>query len=164
MLHKFTEERMDNSHKFAQLGIAVALLGGVITFIGLFPSAIGLEASPGVGVLQVLTILVGFSVLMSGAFIFAQAAYYPNKRHNLAQKIGLRLSMTGVVLATAVGLADVLGFGSHSPLLDQRPILGPWQTAGLIGSFVIASLGLLIFVLFGDNTPDEPSDPDDTLT
>lgn len=155
---------MDNSQKFAQLGIAVALLGGVITFIGLFPSAIGLEASAGVGVLQMLTILVGFSILMFGAFIFVQARYYPNTRHNLAQKIGVRLSMTGVVLATAIGLADVLGFGSNSPLLDQRPTLGPWQTAGLIGSFLIASAGLLIFVLFGESAPDDPSDPDDTLT
>ncbi|MCS6870912.1 MAG: hypothetical protein RML95_03340 [Anaerolineae bacterium] len=155
---------MDNSQKFAQLGIAVALLGGVITFIGLFPSVIGLEASAGVGVLQMLTILVGFSILISGAYIFVQATYYPNKRHNLAQKVGVRLSMTGVVLATAIGLADVLGFGSNSPLIGQRPTLGPWQTAGLIGSFMVASLGLLIFALFGDGTPDEPSDPDDTLT
>jgi hypothetical protein len=154
---------MDNSQKFAQLGIAVTLLGGVIAFIGLFPSVIGSEASQGVGVLQVLTILVGFSILISGAYIFAQATYYPNKRHNLAQKIGVRLSMTGVVLATAIGLADVLGFGSNSPLIGQRPTLGPWQTAGLVGSFVIASLGLLIFVLLGDNTPDEPHDPDDTI-
>jgi len=48
-------------------------------------------------------------------------------------------------------------------LIGQRPTLGPWQTAGLVGSFVIASLGLLIFVLLGDNTPDEPHDPDDTI-
>jgi hypothetical protein len=47
-------KRMDNSQKFAQLGIAVMLLGGVIAFIGLFPSVIGSEASQGVGVLQVL--------------------------------------------------------------------------------------------------------------
>jgi hypothetical protein len=154
---------MDNSQKFAQLGIAVTLLGGVIAFIGLFPSVIGLEASPGVGVLQVLTILVGLSVLIGGAYIFAQATYYLNKRHNLAQKIGVRLSMTGLVLAAAIGLADVLGFGSNSPLIGQRPTLGPWQTAGLVGSFVIASLGLLIFVLLGDNTPEEPHDPDDTI-
>ncbi|RMF53115.1 MAG: hypothetical protein D6749_03170 [Chloroflexota bacterium] len=149
---------MENSQKFAQLGMAVALLGGVITFIGLFPSVIGLEASAGVGVLQVLTILVGFSILISGAYIFAQATYYPTQRYNLAQKVGVRLSMTGVVLAAAIGLADVLGFGSNTPLIGQRPTLGPWQTAGLIGSFVIASLGLLIFVLFGDNAPDEPHD------
>jgi hypothetical protein len=154
---------MDNSQKFAQLGIAVTLFGGVIAFIGLFPSVIGAEASQGVGVLQVLTILVGFSVLIGGAYIFAQATYYPNTRHNLAQKIGVRLSMTGLVLAAAIGLADVLGFGSNSPLIGQRPTLGPWQTAGLVGSFVIASLGLLIFVLLGDNTPDDPHDPDDTI-
>ncbi len=157
---------MDNSHKFAQLGIIVALLGGVITFIGLFPSVVSLEASAGVGVLQVLAILAGFSILISGVYIFAQATYYPNRRHNLAQKIGVRLSMTGIVLATAIGLADVLGFGSNSPLIGQRPTLGPWQTGGMIGSFIIASLGVLIFVLLGENAPDDPDqphDPDDTI-
>jgi hypothetical protein len=33
----------------------------------------------------------------------------------------------------------------------------------LVSCFVIASLGLLIFVLLGDSTPDEPHDPDDTI-
>ncbi len=142
--------------KLSQVGIAVAVLGGVIALIGLFPSITGLEPSPGVGVLQTLVILAGFSILIGGAFLFVQSAYYPGVKHNLAQQIALRLSMTGLVISTASGLADVLGFGSHPPTADQRPFLGTLQTIGLIVGFVIASVGVIIFALMGE--PDDDND------
>jgi MFS family permease len=109
--------------------------------------------------LQILVILSGMIVLIVGAFLFVQSAYYPGQKHNLAQQIALRLSMTGLVIASASGLADVLGFGSHPlGLENQRPLLGWWQTTGLIGGFVIASIGVLIFTLMGD--PHQPQDSD----
>jgi hypothetical protein len=136
--------------KLTQFGIAVAILGAVITFIGLFPGVVGLEQTTDVGVIQVLTILVGFSALITGAFIFVQSTYYPGVKHTLAQEIGVRLSMTGLVIATASGLSDILGFGSNPPITDvQRPFVGPYQTFGLIGGFLIASLGVVIFAMFG---------------
>lgn len=139
----------------SQAGIAVAALGGVLALIGLFPSVTGLAQTEGIGIVQIITILIGFSIIILGAYIFVQGTYYPGIRHNLAQQIGLRLSMTGLVIATACGLADVLGFGSHPPMPDQRPLLGTWQTAGLIGGFLIASLGVLIFALMGDASGSE---------
>ncbi|GAB4544120.1 MAG: hypothetical protein OHK0023_00410 [Anaerolineae bacterium] len=148
--------------KLSQFGIAVALFGGVITFIGLFPGIMGLEASSGVGVLQTIVILVGFSILTIGAYVFAQSYFFAGVKHNLAQEIGVRLSATGLVLSTATGLADVLGFGSHTALTDQRPLIGYWQAAGMILGFVIASLGLVIFVLFGlGDTQEETPEMDD---
>lgn len=144
--------------KLTQFGIIVAILGGVVTFIGLFPGVVGLEQTTDVGVIQIITILIGFSMLITGAYIFVQSTYYPGVRHNLAQQIGLRLSMTGLVIATASGLADILGFGSNPPITDvQRPFVGPLQTFGLIGGFLIASLGVIIFAVFG-----HPEPPDDT--
>ncbi len=138
--------------KLAQFGIAAALLGLVITFMGLFPGVVGLEQSPGVGVLQIMVILTGISIMMIGAYVFVQANYYPGKKHNLAQQIAIRLSMTGMVLSTASGLVDILGFGSHQPgVTAQRPYLGPIQTIGIIGGFLIASFGVIIFTLMGDN-------------
>lgn len=141
--------------KVAQIGIIVAVLGGVVSLIGLFPSVTGLEPSPGIGILQILVILAGFSILITGAFMFVQSSYYPRVKHNLAQQIGIRLSMTGLVIATASGLADVLGFGSHPPTPSERPFLGPWQAAGLIGGFIIASIGVIIFTLMGDSAPGD---------
>lgn len=148
--------------KFSQFGLSVAVLGVVIALMGLFPSIIGLEATPGVGVLQILVVLVGMGLLIGGAFIFVQSTFYPHIRHNLAQQIALRLSMTGLVVSIASGLADVLGFGSHPVGLEtQRPLLGPYQMAGLIAGFFIASFGVLIFVLMGDH-PNDPEESGDT--
>lgn len=146
--------------KLSQVGIATALLGGMIALIGLFPTIVGLEQASGIGIFQVLVILTGFSILITGAFIFVQSSYYPGIKHNLAQQIALRLSMTGLVIAYASGLADVLGFGSHPVGTEgQRPFLGTLQAIGLIGGFVIASIGVLIFALMGHpGSHDHPSE------
>ena len=145
-------------NRLPQVGIAISVLGGVITIIGLFPSVLGIEPTPGIGILKIITVLVGFSVLIAGAFIFVQSAYYPGVKHNLAQQIGLRLSMTGLVIATATSLADVLGYGSHPiGLPGSRPTLGQWKAAGLVGGFLIASIGVIIFALMG-----QPGQPDST--
>ncbi len=144
--------------KLAQVGIAIAVLGGVITLIGLFPGVTGLEAAQGMGIIQTMVVLAGFSILIFGAYIFVQASYYPGVPHNLAQQIGVRLSMTGLVVAIASGLADVLGYGSHAPP-EQRPFIGPWQAAGLIGGFLVASIGILIFALMGPDIPPDNGEP-----
>lgn len=148
--------------KLSQVGIAVAVLGGVVALIGLFPSITGLEPSTGVGVLQTLVILAGFSILIGGAFLFVQSTYYPGVKHTLAQQIALRVSMTGLVISTASGLADVLGFGSHPSVGDQRPFMGTLQAAGLIMGFLIASIGVIIFALMGEPASDDATDHDDT--
>jgi hypothetical protein len=136
--------------KLSQAGIVAIILGGVITFIGLFPGVTGITPSDGLGILRILAILTGFSILIAGAYLFVQNMYYPGIKHNLAQQIGIRLSMTGLVIATAAGLADILGFGSHPPLPGvQRPFMGAYQTFGLVGGFLISSLGVVIFVLMG---------------
>jgi hypothetical protein len=136
--------------RFSQVGIAVGILGGVIAFIGLFPASVGLEVASGIGVLQVLVIVAGMSIMISGAVLYVQTTYYAGIKHNLAQQIGIRLSATGLVISLTCGLADVFGFGSHLPTPDTRPFLGTFQIAALIGGFIIASVGVLIFALFGD--------------
>ncbi len=142
--------------RWAQVGIAVGMLGAVLTLIGLFPTITGLDPTPGIGIVQILTILAGFSLIILGAFIFVQATYYHGLGHNLAQQIGVRISLTGLLGAAAAGLADVLGYGSNPPLPGQRPILGPYQALGLVGGFVIAALGVLLFALMGSSgTPSD---------
>ncbi len=147
--------------RLPQLGIAIVLIGLVLALIGLFPGVVGLEQAAGIGILQILIILAGFSILILGAYIYVQSTYYPGVKQNLAQQIGIRLSMTGLVIATASGLADVLGFGSHPPMPDQRPFLGNWQVLGLVGGFIIASLGVVVFAMLG-NHPEPPSTPPDS--
>lgn len=152
----------DNTHgtRWSQVGIAIILLGIVVALMGLYPSLTGVETNSGFGVLQILTVLGGFAILILGAFVFVQAVFYPGHIHTLAQKIGVRLSMTGLLGAAAAGLADVLGFGSNNPALGEiRPTLGVYQAIGIIGGFFIAAIGILIFVLTGErNELDEETD------
>jgi hypothetical protein len=149
--------------KYSQISITLGALGIVITLIGLFPGIIGLETVQGVGVLQVLVILLGFSILFTGAYLFAKQVFYPGQPTTLAQDIGSRLTMTGLLIAAAAGLADVLGFGSHGAAENTRPLLGRLQAIVFVGGILLASSGVIIFAVFGP-APDEEDDSDDENT
>lgn len=144
--------------KYGELSITIGALGVVITLIGLFPGLVGLEAASGVGVLQVLVILLGFGILFTGAYMFAKTAFYAGLPNSLAQDIGIRLTLTGLLVAGAAGLADVLGFGSHPPTPERRPLLGHLQAAVFIGGILLAALGVVIFALFGPAEDDSDAD------
>lgn len=149
--------------RHTQFSIILGALGMVIALIGLFPGIVGLETVEGVGVLQVLVILTGFTVLFIAAYVFVKQTFYPGLPTTLAQDIGVRLTMTGLLVAAAAGLADVLGFGTHGPVIEGRPLMGRLQAIGFIGGFLIASAGVVIFAWFGPSQPetddhDAPSD------
>ncbi|NLE52114.1 MAG: hypothetical protein GX613_11980 [Chloroflexi bacterium] len=145
-----------------ETSITIGVLGVVITMIGLFPGLVGLETVPGIGVLQVIVILGGFSLLFLGAYIFVHQSFYRGTRRTLAQDVGIRLTMTGLVIAAAGGLADVLGFGSHPPTPDTRPLLGALQATVFVGGFLVASSGVVFYALFGPRAePDEDADEEE---
>jgi hypothetical protein len=135
--------------RIAQFGIAVGTLGVMLTFMGLFPGVTGLEPTGGFGIVQIFTILAGFGLLITGALIYVKFTFYFGRPANLAQQIGIRLSMTGLVFTAMTALADVLGFGSNPPELGDI-YLGPWQAVGMVGSLLIASIGVLIYVMSGE--------------
>ena len=142
--------------RYSETSITVSALGVVVTLIGLFPAIIGLESVPGIGVLQVIVILAGFGLLFLGAYIFVHQAFYRGTHRTLAQDIGIRLTLTGLVIAAAAGLADVLGFGSHPPTPETRPLLGTLQALVFVGGFLVSSSGVVIYALFGPRA--EPED------
>ena len=139
--------------KLSQFAIAVALLGAVIMLIGLFPGLTGLEITPGFGILKTLTVFFGFSLFLAGGYLFVQATFYPNVKHTLAQQIGTRLILTGLVISAASGLADVFGYGSHPAGSGLHPVFGPYKFAGFVGGFFVASMGIVIFALMGPKEP-----------
>jgi len=146
------------SSGWVRFAIAVGLLGGIVLLIGLFPQLTGIEPTPGVGIVKISTILLGYSTFILGALIFVQSAFYPKRPHTLWQEIGVRLSLTGLVFSAFSAYADVLGYGSNPPGPGQRPLLGIYQATGLVGGFLIAALGVLIFALSGDRTIPELRD------
>jgi hypothetical protein len=144
--------------RVAQFGIVVGALGAVLTLMGLFPGMTGLEPTTGFGIIQIFTILIGFTLLIIGALIYAKFTFYPYQSANLAQQIGIRLAMTGILFAGMAGMADVLGFGSH--LVSETDILlGRLQALGIIGGFGTSSLGVLLYAVTG--IPNDGLPPED---
>lgn len=141
--------------RIAQFGIALGVLGVMLTIMGLFPGITGIEPTSAIGIVQIFTILAGFTLLIMGAIIYVKYTFYARKSANLAQQIGVRLAATGLIFSAMGGLADVLGFGSNLRTEIGDIFLGPWQAAGIIGGFAIASLGVLIYAVAGDFNPED---------
>lgn len=145
--------------RLGQVGIALGALGVVLAFMGLFPGVTGVEPTLGIGLVQLILILTGLSLLIMGAFIYVKYTFYTYQPSNLAQQIAIRLSMTGLLLAGMSSMADILGFGSNIRSDTGDIFFGPWQAVGLIGGFLVASFGVLFYTLAGmpkngENKPD----------
>jgi hypothetical protein len=136
--------------RVAQLGIALGALGAVLMLMGLFPGVTGLEPTIGIGIVQLFVMLVGFSLLIIGALLYVEYTFYSTKPTNLAQQIGTRLAFTGIVLAAMASLADLLGFGSNLRNADSDMLTGPLQAIAIVGSFLISSIGVLIYAIMGE--------------
>jgi len=140
--------------------------GIVMAVTGLFPGLTGQAVMGGIGVLQLVAMLTGLSLLIFGALLYVKAAFYPRARATLAQQVALRLSLTALLIAGMASVADVLGFGSNVHALYAEDIyFGPLQAAGLIGGFGVAASGVLLYALGGmrgqkredDKDPASPS-------
>ena len=129
--------------RLAQFGVFTATVGSVTMIMGLFPDAMDSDASPGIGLLQIMVILVGLTLLTSGAYIFVYATWHRGEERTLMQDVAIRMALTGLTLAYAAGLADVLGFGSHA--VEVGLTFGRFQTIGLAIGFLLAALGVLVY-------------------
>ncbi|MBZ0306146.1 MAG: hypothetical protein K8I82_08775 [Anaerolineae bacterium] len=138
------------NQQLAQLGILISTLGGVLCLIGLYPGITGVEPRSGIGVLQIMIIIFGMTLIIIGAMLFVKIGFYPSTSTNLAQRIAIRLSLTGLLFSLAAGMADLLGYGSNPPEGPTNiPVLGSYQIIGMVTGFVIASFGVLLFALRG---------------
>ncbi|GIK63479.1 MAG: hypothetical protein BroJett018_12730 [Chloroflexota bacterium] len=154
-----SEDDAMERERVGQLAILIGTLGLMLVLIGLFPTITGLEPKSGIGVLQILVACIGLTLLIIGALLFSKITFYPHQPTNLAQQIGVRLSLTGLLMTGAAGLADVLGFGSHAPDSANQivPVLGKWQAFGMIVGFMVASLGVIVFTWMGPSSTDDPA-------
>jgi hypothetical protein len=151
-------------NRFGQVGIALAALGGVLALMGLFPGMTGVNPTTGIGVVQVLLILTGYALLVTGTLIYLKVTFYLRVPSNLGQQIGIRLALTGLLFAALAGLADIFGFGSHSRTETGDIFLGGLQAFGIIASFMVSSFGVLMYALAGyrEMRIDPSLDPDAT--
>ncbi len=135
--------------RFAQVGIALGALGAMICLMGLFPSVTGAEPTVGIGLVQVVMVLFGYSLLILGALTYVKYTFYLDVPATLSQQIGTRLALTGLLFAALAGLADILGFGTHIRVGADDIFFGRLQLIGILTSFGLSSLGVLVYVLAG---------------
>lgn len=150
--------------RFGQVGIAFATLGIMITLMGLFPGLTGVEETIGIGIVQVFMLLVGYALMTFGGLIYVKVTFYSKSQANLAQQIGIRLMLTGLLFAAIAGLADILGFGSHVRSDTSDIFFGGLQGIGIIACLTISSFGVLIYTVSGNPQVSEESLLDDLST
>jgi hypothetical protein len=149
--------------RFGQVGIALGVLGLVITLMGLFPQLTGATLTTGIGLVQVLMMLSGYFLMVLGALIYLKTTFYLNIPSTLIQMIGVRLTWTGILFAGMTGMADIFGFGSHFRGEASDIFLGELQMVGILLSFFASAVGIIIYAVAG--TPrlnDESTTPDST--
>lgn len=150
--------------RFGQVGIAFAALGIMISIMGLFPGVTGVDETIGIGIVQVFMLLIGYALMTFGGLIYVKVTFYSNIHSNLAQQIGVRLMLTGLLFAAIAGLADILGFGSHVRSDTSDIFFGGLQGIGIIACLTISSFGVLIYTVTGHPQISEESLLDDLAT
>ena len=125
--------------------LALFLVGNVLTIVSLSAEILGLDLTPGFGMVQMAQLLVGISMLTAAGFLHLYRLRAPGTPRSLQADIGIRLAATGLVFAWVAGLSDLLGIGTHVEPAFERPYVGPLQLGGLaIGIFSIVA-GMLLF-------------------
>jgi hypothetical protein len=126
-----------STSRLARFAVATVVFGFFVFIVGVYPGLIRLDLTPGIGLAQIGTFLLGITIMTFGAYLYAYATRHRALPRTLAEDIGVRLMATGLVLCYASGFADVLGIGSHFG--SDRPLLGFLQASGV-------ALGVLVIV------------------
>lgn len=121
------------------------LIGNVLTVVSLAAEILGLDLTPGFGVVQMLQLLVGLTLLTLAGFIHIYTLRGPNTPRSLQADIGIRLAATGLVFAYIAGLADLLGIGTHVDPEFARPYVGPLQLGGLVLGIISITAGMILY-------------------
>ena len=129
--------------RLARFGVGTVVVGFFVFVIGIFPEIIRLSITPGIGLLQILLLLLGATVMTLGAYTYAYATRHRAMPRRLREDIGVRLMATGLVIAYGAGFADVLGIGSHYGA--ERPLLGLLQAGGIALGLLVTIVGILLY-------------------
>lgn len=127
------------------LSLALFVLGLILSVIALSAELVGLDLTPGFGMVQMFQLLLGLTLLTIAGYLRIHSLRPPDAPRSLQADIGIRLGATGVVLAYVTGLADLIGIGTHVEPSFGRPYVGPLQMGGLILGALMIAAGLLLY-------------------
>jgi hypothetical protein len=142
------EERM-SGEKVTQVRRAIlwllSALGTLLLVISLAADSLGLNLTPGFGVIQMVPLLLGITCFTVDAFVYIHGRRPRNSPRSLQADVGIRLAATGLIFLYVSGLSDLIGIGTHSQPNFERPFVGPLQLGGMgIGLFSIL-VGLYLY-------------------
>ena len=146
------------------------VIGTALSLISLGAELLGLDLTPGFGMVQMAQLLVGLTFLTLAAFVHARLNHRRHAPRSLQADIGVRLAATGLVFAYVAGLSDLLGIGTHVEPHFVRPFVGPLQMGGIALGILSIIAGILLYYtsrdsrkrsLFGflvkEESPEEPA-------
>jgi hypothetical protein len=119
--------------------LASFLLGLALIVVAALAEFLDLGLTPGFGVLQTLVFLLGVTSLTIAGYLYLSKRRPADAPRSLQADIGIRLSLTGLVLSYVCGFADLIRIGTHVQPEFDRPFIGPLQLSGL-------ALGLLLIL------------------
>jgi len=121
------------------------VLGLVFVGLALGAEVLGLDLTPGFGMVQMLQVLVGLTFLTAAGFLRIHSLRAADAPRSLQADIGVRLGATGLVFAYTLGWADLIGIGTHVNPDFERPFVGPLQLGGLILGIVMIMAGIVLY-------------------
>lgn len=127
------------------LSIILFIIGLALSAIALGAELLGLDLTPGFGMVQMLQLLIGLTCLTFAGYLRIHSLRPADAPRSLQADIGIRLGATGLVFAFIAGWADLIGIGTHVNPEFTRPHVGPLQLGGLIVGLIMITIGLLLY-------------------
>jgi len=127
------------------LTLVILSLGVLLIVLAIGAEALGLDVTPGFGIVQTFQALVGLTCLTLAGFLYLNTLRDPDSPRSLQADVGVRLAATGLVFAFIIGLADLIGIGTHVNPRFERPYVGPFQVGGLILAVIMILAGMVLY-------------------
>lgn len=125
--------------------LVLFVLGGLLTVLAILADPLGLDVTPGFGVIQMVGLLTGITLLTLATYLYMLNLRPANLPRSLQADIGVRLAATGLVFVIVTGLSDLIGIGTHVNPAFERPFVGPLQLGGITLGMVVIITGLFLF-------------------
>jgi hypothetical protein len=139
---------MNNSKTKRLRNIVIVLLfifGVLLLFLAIAADNLGIDITPGFGVIQTVAFLGALTFLTTGTFLILYARRPKDAPRSLQAEISTRLIATGLVLSYVTGLSDLIGIGTHVGPEFNRPYIGPLQGGGIFIGILLILFGLVLY-------------------
>jgi hypothetical protein len=128
------------------ISLILFLLGTVLCLVALTAEILGFDLTPGFGMVQMLQLLLGLTLLTGAGYLQMNDLRPRNTPRSLQADIGIRLSATGLVFAFVSGFSDLIGIGTHVEVNNfERPYVGPLQLGGIVVGVLLITTGMILY-------------------